>query len=105
MQPTKDLCDVGRSILTGSNYPILSTRLLRPENYLHPPTSLEAKKALLISLSPMLTDAEEQRVKETTACEAFTRCKSGKGKGKYSSYEYTDVDVQCKVEFAEYEKR
>lgn len=53
----------------------------------------------------MLNEAEEQRQKETAACENFTRCKSGKGKGKFSSYDYTDIDVKCQVEFAEYEKR
>jgi hypothetical protein len=66
---------------------------------------LEAKKALLLSLSPMLTEAEEQRQKETAACENFTRCKSGKGKGKFSTYDYTDIDVKCQVDFPEYEKR
>jgi len=99
------LCDVGRKILSGSSYPILSTRLLRPENYLYPSSSLEGKKSLLLSLSPMLSDAEEQRQKETSACESFTRCSSGKGKGKYACYVYTDVDVKCQVDFPEYEKR
>lgn len=105
MDATNWLCDVGRGILSGSKYPILSTRLLKPEAYLYPASSLEAKKALLLSLSPMLSDAEEQRQKETSACESFTRCKSGKGKGKFACYEYTDVDVKCTVDFAEYEKR
>jgi hypothetical protein len=53
----------------------------------------------------MLTEAEEQRQKETAACESFTRCKSGKGKSKFSCYDYTDIDVKCQVDFAEYEKR
>lgn len=53
----------------------------------------------------MLSDAEEQRFKETSACENFTRCKSGKGKGKFACYDYTDIDVKCQVDFAEYEKR
>ncbi len=105
MEPNRELCDIGRKILSGSTYPILSTRLLRPENYLYPSSSLEGKKSLLMSLTPMLSDAEEQRKKETSACENFTRCTSGKGKGKYSCYVYTDKDVKCPVDFPEYEKR
>ena len=53
----------------------------------------------------MLADSEEQRSKETNACEVFTRCKSSKAKGKYASFDYTDIDVQCKIGFEEYEKR
>lgn len=96
---------MGRQILAGSTYPILSRRLLCPNDYLYPSSSLEGKKALLMSLSPMLSEADEQRQKETAACENFTRCKSGKGKGRFSCYDYTDIDVKCQVDFAEYEKR
>jgi len=53
----------------------------------------------------MLSDAEVERSKEITACESFTRCKSSKGKSRLSSYEYTDIDAQIKVTYAEYEKR
>lgn len=86
-------------------YPILSRRLLCPNDYQYPSSSLEGKKALLMSLSPMLTEAEEQRKKETSACENFTRCKAGKGKGKFSGYDYIDIDVKSSVDFDEYEKR
>ena len=105
MEPTRDLCDIGRNILTGSSYPILSRRLLCPNDYLYPSSTIEAKKALLLSLSPMLTTSEEERKKETAACENFTRCKSGKGKGRSACYDYTDIDIKCQVDFAEYEKR
>lgn len=88
-----------------TTYPILTKRLLRPEQYLYPINSLEAKKSLLISLSPMLSDAEVERTKETVACESFTRCRSSKGKSRYSSYDYTDMDTQSKVAYVEYEKR
>jgi len=53
----------------------------------------------------MLSDAEVERTKETVACESFTRCRSSKGKSRYSSYDYTDMDTQSKVAYVEYEKR
>jgi hypothetical protein len=104
-KPTSELCSIGRKILADTNYPILSTRTLAPERYLFPASSLEAKKALLLSLAPMLTDAEEQRVKETNACELFTRCKSGKGRGRFASYDYADIDINRSIEFEDYERR
>ena len=105
MEPSQALCEIGRDLLKESTYPILSRRLLRPNDYLYPSSSLEGKKALLVSLTPMLAEAEEQRKKETSACENFTRCKAGKGKSKFSGYDYVDIDVKSSVDFAEYEKR
>jgi hypothetical protein len=105
LEPTRDLCEIGRTILAGSSYPILSRRLLCPNDYLYPSSTIEGKKALLMSLSPMLSEADTERQKEAAACESFTRCKSGKGKSKFAGYDYTDIDVKCQVDFAEYEKR
>ena len=59
----------------------------------------------ITGLSPMLNDSEDQRKKDSAATEAFTRCKSGKGRGRYSGYEYTDMDTQQKLSYEEYEKR
>lgn len=101
----KRIKTIGQAILASTTYPIESVRFLHPERYAHPPFSLEAKKSLLLSLSPMLSEAETQRSLEVTACERFTRCKSGKSKGKNAAYDYTDMDTQCKIEFADYEKR
>lgn len=78
--------------------------MLSPEQFTLPPTSIEAKKSLILSLAPMLTAAEEHRKKETQECEDFTRCKSAKGRGR-SSYEYTDVDTAQVVSYEEFETR
>jgi hypothetical protein len=100
------VCNFGRKILESSNYKLLSLRLLQPESFVHPMHTLEAKKAVLQSLSPMLKESEEQRKKDTAACEGFTRCRSTKGKGgSFSLYEYTDLDTQLKVDYDEFEKR
>ena len=76
-----------------------------PALYQHHPSTIESKKELLISLSSMLTNAETQRKIDTNLCEQFTRCKSTKGKGRYSCYEYTDIDTQLVVDFDEFERR
>ncbi len=85
-------------------YKLISSRLMFPEQYPHPSTSIESKKSLLISLSPMLTEAEDQRKQDTKECEEFTRCRSSRGKGR-SNYEYIDLDLSIRVEFAEFERR
>ena len=96
---------IARNVFKGSNYRLLSTRLIHPELFEFPSSSLEAKKALLLSLSPMLKEAEEQKKKDSAACESFTRCRSAKGKGSYGVYEYIDVDTQLRVEFSDFERR
>ena len=100
-----DMCQIGRDIVHRTNYRILPTRNLYPEQFPLPAASLEAKKAILVALSPMLTEAEGQRQTDVRACEEFTRCKVGKGRGRFSSYEYTDFDLQCVVSVEEYERR
>lgn len=97
--------EIGRHILHSSNYRILPTRMLRPDLYDHPSSSLEGKKKLLLSLSPMLTDNEAQRKADISACEEFTRCRSGKGKGRLCNYEYTDLDTNVTIDHAEFERR
>ena len=76
-----------------------------PDQYQYPSSSIESKKELLISLSPMLTNAENQRKVDIELCEQFTRCRSSKGKGRYSCYEYTDIDTQLLVDYDEFERR
>ena len=98
------IVDISKSIFTMSKYKIVTSRLMFPEEFLHPPTSMEAKKSLLISLSPMLTEAEEQRKKDTQELEDFTRCRSSKGRGR-SNYEYIDIDTSSRVDFPDFEKR
>lgn len=100
-----EMCEIGRDIMKRTNYRIMPSRSMFPEQFPLPAASIEAKKAILISLSPMLTDAESQRQSDVLACEVYTRCKVGKGRGRYSSYEYTDVDVNSVISVKEYEKR
>lgn len=101
----KEYFDIARNVLKSSNYKLLSTRLIHPELFEFPSSTLESKKALLLSLSPMLKEAEEQKKKDTAACESFTRCKSSKGRGSYGIYQYTDFDIHTMVDYPEYEKR
>lgn len=98
-------CQIGRKILSNTNYRLLSTRLIYPESFEFHPSTLEAKKAILMNMSPMLKEAEEQKKKDSLSCETFTRCKGSRGRGAYSIYEYVDIDTQLRVDYSEYEKR
>jgi hypothetical protein len=91
-------------ILECSKYKVLSDRVISEEAQ-HPLGSVEAKRAVLISLTPMLTDAENARKRETQECEDFTRCKSTKTKSRSSSYEYVDIDSGLIVSYADFETR
>lgn len=96
--------EIASELLSRTNYKIMSTRLCKESNP-YALGSMEAKRATLLSLSPMLTEAEEERKKEVGACEAFTRCKANKTRTKSSSYEYIDIDTGMKIDYAEYERR
>lgn len=85
-------------------YPMMAMRILAPELFHHAVGTVEAKKSLLLSLSPMLNDAEEQRKKDNARCEEATRCRHVKGKGR-ASYEYIDIDTGRVIDFCDYEKR
>lgn len=100
----KSVHSIAKSVFEQSEYKLVASRLLNPEQYTLPPASMEAKKSLIMSLAPMLTAAEEQRKREAQECEDFTRCKSAKGRGK-SNYEYTDVDTAKIVTYEEFESR
>lgn len=104
MNDTKRI-ELGRNILDVSNYRILPVRIMKPEQFEHPLHSLEGKRKLLLSLSPMLSDNENQRKIDVTACEEYTRCKSSKGKGRFSTYDYTDFDTNAMISHSEYETR
>ena len=52
-----EMCCKAKKIADISSYIILPSRIVYPERYIHPNNSLEAKKALLMSMSPMLADA------------------------------------------------
>lgn len=100
-----DMCEIGRDILNRTNYKLVPSRSIFPEKFPLPAASLEAKRALLVSLSPMLGEVEAQRQADVAACEWFTRCKVGKGKSRWSSYEYYDIDANKIVTVEEYERR
>lgn len=74
-----------------------------PESYSYPSQSLEAKKQLLYSLSPVLGDLDKQRKIDSSDCEKYTRCKVNKG--AYNTFEYYDFDMNSIVTDHEYEKR
>lgn len=55
-----------------------------------------------MSLTPMITEAEKQRVSDCDKTEQFTRSKVGKRK---ANYEYTDIDTEMVISAEEYTKR
>lgn len=92
-------------MLEQTKYKLLPSRYTHPELYLHPSSSIESKRALLLSLSPMLTNGENQRIKDVKACTDYTRCVVEKSKKRNASYEYLDIDTNDKIEYNEYERR
>ncbi len=99
---SSSMTEICKEVLVKSNYRLIPLRMMNPENYTHPPKSMESKKALLLSLSPMLAEAEKQQKSDVAACQKFTGCSSNKGKGRHSSYEYRDLNSTI-VEPEEYE--
>lgn len=96
---------IGKEVFESTKYKLISSRFIYPENFEHPSQSVQGKKELLLSLSPMLLEAESERKKETAECEQFTRCRVGKGKSRYSCYEYTDIETGLVVDLDEYKNR
>ncbi len=98
---------MAKELLSNTNYPLFSHRMLYPEQYLHPSASTESKRALLISLAPMLNEAERQRQSDAADCERATNCRSIKSRVKSgaSQYEYFDIRSGSPVPSAEFEKR
>lgn len=80
-------------------------RALYPESFEHSSSSLEGKKALLLSLGPSLKDAEEKRKSDADTIEAFTRCRVTRSKSKSITYEYFDIDIDRFIPGEDYEKR
>jgi len=79
--------------------------MLFPDLFEFSPESIQGKKALVLSLQPMLEEAESERKRDLRDCENFTRCSIGKSKGRFSSFEYTDIDTKQKVDVDEFKKR
>lgn len=97
---------MAKTVLEETGYHILPNRTIDPTQYSYPSHSIESKKAVLLSLGPMLTKADGDRKQEVQACENFTRCKVMKVKGnREMAFSYTDLDSDCGVSHEEYEMR
>lgn len=109
MSPTDatslNMNECAKIIHEDTQYPLLPTRQIYPENYQHAITSLESKKALLMSMQPMLSAAEKQRKIDSDLLEKFTRCKVGKSRVRSSTYEYLDFDTNLRISGKEYSRR
>ena len=66
---------------------------------------VETRKALLQTLSPLLTQAENARKTDHEIIEGHTRCNIERVKNKSCAYQYTDIDNGNYVAPSEYEKR
>jgi hypothetical protein len=82
----------------------MSERLMNSNRVYHPIGSVENRREILMGLSPMLTDADNQRKQEVEACEVYTKCRSSKVRSR-NAYEYIDLESSRVIEFAEYERR
>lgn len=100
-----DSIEHAKIISDRTGYYIMPGRKLFPHKYEHPASSLNGKKALLLSLGPSLEEAEKQRKLDVAACEDFTRCRVDKSRSLRSSYEYRDIDSNIVISEPDYEKR
>ena len=66
---------------------------------------VETRKALLQTLSPLLTQAENARKTDHEIIEGHTRCNIERVNNKSCAYKYTDIDNGNYVAPSEYEKR
>ena len=99
------LCEQAKMIKELTNYIILPSYTISPETYSHPPNTLDGKKALLLSMSPMLNSAETQRKIDSDKCQVSTGCKVMKAGTRNANFEYYDVTRCVIIEDSEYEKR
>lgn len=79
--------------------------MLKPDSFQHPSETIESKKAVLISLGPMLDIAEKQRKLDVSKCEEITRCRIESKKTRASWYQYSDLDSRVVIDPSEYEMR
>ena len=79
----------------------------RPNNLFNVslPVPVETRKALLQTLSPLLTQAENARKTDHEIIEGHTRCTIERVNNKSCAYKYTDIDNGNHVAPSEYEKR
>ena len=70
-----------------------------------PAETIESKRAVLMSLGPMLDEAEKQRKIDVAQCEDMTRCRIESKRTRASWYQYSDVDSSTVIDPSEYEER
>lgn len=98
--------DLAMSLYHATGYSIMPMRHIYPDQFKPDSQSVEAKKALLVSLTPLLVQAEADRLAESKACEEFTRCRVVKVKGNRNvCYSYCDVDNEDVVPWEDFEMR
>ena len=97
--------NITTEIIQTTSYSLLPSRIVNTSRFKHPPQTLEGKRELLISLTPVLEAAETQRKTDTDICELFTRCRIEKTRTKTSWYRYIDIDTGVSIEPSEYEQR
>lgn len=94
---------IAKKIQQTTKYKLLPERMMYPEKFLHPSTSIESKKEIIMSMQASNQESERQKKNDSLNCEAFTKCRVVKGRG--STYEYMDTITCAIVPPAEYEKR
>ena len=65
--------EIAKKIHINTDYKLLPSRTVYPELFTLPASSLESKKSLVLSLSPMITEGEKQRLYDAGECEKYTR--------------------------------
>lgn len=96
--------NLSKSIHEKTTYKLMSERLMLPERFYHPIGSVENRREILLSLTPMLTVADIQRKQEVEACESFTKCRSSRVRAR-NTYEYIDMETTRAIDFVDYERR
>jgi hypothetical protein len=99
----ENVCEIGRRIHKSTRYVMLPNRRLYPENFPYPSESIQSKKQLLMTISPVLETSEKERKQEVDDCEQYTRCRVVRSNRAY--FEYVDTDHNTYVEYPEYERR
>ena len=96
---------MGKKVIEQLKYPLIPSRWVYPDAFPFSVNSIESKRAILMSLSPMLTGSDKQKQSDTKSCEEYTRCKVCKGNSRSSPYDYHDIDIDIKIDPSEYERR
>jgi hypothetical protein len=96
---------LAKTVKENCSYNLLPLRLLQPEAFQHSPETIESKRALLLSLGPMLDNAEKQRKIDVSYCASLTRCRIESKRTRMSWYQYCDLDSRVVIDPSEYEHR